>query len=607
MFEKKKIILMMKFILPFAIFLAIMYFSIFFIYKNIYINSFIDSKNFKAISIHDLIESKLNKINNVMDILDSYIQIPDLPYSYFGDAITNISKLSDDYLNIYFGDTVPYSTGGIFINSLEQFASDYDQTSRVWYKAATANKKIHITDPYVDFATAKICITFAKAIYTNNNQLKGVVAIDFAKMDDIVQNIIYGENVNLVTSSGIFINNFDTNKVLNEDTKIFNDPYFPNIKNYIESGNNYTNILKNSWYMVKKLETVPWSIVLSGDLSSIKKQLRTLMIILFIVLAVILILEGTLVVVIVNPISSSLEHAIENIKLMNDGYFNSKFDKKMLAKKDQTADLYKNIKSMQDHIGKIVYNLKENLNSINISIENIASGSSNLSDRTISQASSLEELAASAENLSSSLKNTSINTENAKNMSSEVANFTLTGVEAVNVISNNMTKIYESSKKISEITKLIQSIAFQTNILALNASVEAARAGDQGKGFAVVASEIRSLAQTVNEAANNITNIVSDTISKIEHGNESVQYSTEILQKISSSAQEVVNILTEINTTAINEQNSIEQINSALISLNDITQKNSVIAQNSADSSKAVKEMSDNIVNDINYFKFDAK
>ena len=359
-------------------------------------------------------------------------------------------------------------------------------------------------------------------------------------MNDIVQNTIYEENVNLVTKNGMFINNIDENKVLSENNKIFNDINFPNIQQYIIDSKNYTNIYENNWYMVQKLETVPWSIVLSGNLSQVQNQIKTLMFILLFILIIIILLESILVAVIVNPISASLDQAITNIKLMNNGYFNSNFNEKMLAKKDQTAELYKNIKSMQDNIGKIVYNLKENINKINLSIDTIQYGSKNLSDRTTSQAASLEELSASTESLSTSLRNTSINTENAKNMSLEVANSTLTGVEAVNVISNNMNEISESSKQISDITKLIQSIAFQTNILALNASVEAARAGEQGRGFAVVASEVRSLAQTVNEAANNITKIVNDTVDKIEHGNKSVAYSTDVLQKIVSSAKEVV-------------------------------------------------------------------
>ncbi len=605
MLNNKKISLIIKFILPFAVFLIIVYFIILFVYRNIYINSFFRNKTFKITSIHDLIESKLNNINDVINILDSYLKIDDLPYEYFGHAITNISKFSDDYLNIYFGETVPYPIGGIFINSLEPFPLDYDQTSRVWYKSAIDNNsKIYITDPYVDFATSKICITFSKAIYTNNNQLKGVVAIDFAKMNDIVQNIIYEENVNLVTKNGMFINNINESKVLSEDNKIFNDSSFPDIQKYIINSQNHTNIYKDNWYMTRNLNTVPWSIVLSGNLSQVKNQIKMLMFILLFILIIIILLESVLVVSVVSPITASLDQAISNIKLMNDGYFNSNFNEKMLSRRDQTAELYKNIKTMQDNIGKIVYNLKENISNINKSIDTISYGSRNLSDRTISQASSLEELSSSTESLSNSLRNTSVNTENAKNMSLEVANSTLTGVEAVNIISNNMAEISESSKQISDITKLIQSIAFQTNILALNASVEAARAGEQGRGFAVVASEVRSLAQTVNEAANNITKIVNDTVEKIEHGNKSVAYSTDILQKISSSAKKVADILTEISVTAVNEQNSIMQINQTIISLNSITQENSSIAEDSANSSNEVKNMTEDIVNDINYFKF---
>lgn len=169
-----------------------------------------------------------------------------------------------------------------------------------------------------------------------------------------------------------------------------------------------------------------------------------------------------------------------------------------------------------------------------------------------------------------------------------------------------MIEISESSKEISNITKLIQSIAFQTNILALNAAVEAARAGEQGRGFAVVASEIRALAQNVNEAAGNITDIIEKTVAKIEVGDESVKRSLDILVEIEKSAKDVSDILSQIYESASEEEESVKQINTAMNELNNITQENAELVNESSLLGKEVVQGTSNLSSELEYFKLDS-
>ena len=150
---------------------------------------------------------------------------------------------------------------------------------------------------------------------------------------------------------------------------------------------------------------------------------------------------------------------------------------------------------------------------------------------------------------------------------------------------------------------MIQSIAFQTNILALNAAVEAARAGDQGKGFAVVASEVRNLAQTSSKAADDITTIVESTIEKINSGYETVAESSSLLNEINNLVIDVSNSLVSI-ANAAEEKDNIEQINISVASINDITQRNSSLANDSAVSSKEILNKTEHIAENISYFKF---
>ncbi|WP_432633617.1 methyl-accepting chemotaxis protein [Brachyspira sp.] len=600
--------LMSKFLVPFAVFLGIVMISMYIVYRPQYRKLFLNNLDVRMKTASEEVIKWVSSFYTEIDIIAAYSKSPmttdDMLESFF-----NILEAKPDIANVYFGNTIPRnSPGGIFVNPFSSLlAANYDQTKRDWFIKASTSQGIYISEPYIAASSKKLVVTFAKAVYTNG-YLKGVVGIDifFSKISEIMQNQAENESteINIIMKNGMYLTHKDDKYILSEQNTIFSNPLFSGFQNAVSSQNNLIEIKGKEWAGVQNIENIPWMIAGHGTTEYFDNLMRRLIIVLFVVVIAFMGIETILVTVVVRPLSESLNRAISIITNMGQGDFNARFEKKLLDKKDQTGALTNSIDEMQRRIGSVIYKIKQGIDVINNEISKISEGSSNLSDRSNSQAAALEELASSIEALSSSLKETARSASEAKSMSAKAYSDTKSGVEAVMQTAENMKEISESSKKISDITKMIQSIAFQTNILALNAAVEAARAGEQGRGFAVVASEIRSLAQTVNDAASNITNIVEDTVNKIEIGNESVAQSSELLSEIEKSVNEVSEVLTGISNSAIQEEDGIEQINQAVMELNNITQENSNMAQDSAMSSKEVSDRTENMVDEISYFKF---
>ncbi len=569
--------LMNKFLVPFAVFLGIVVICMYIIYRPQYKRLFLNNINVKMKTAAEEVSKWTSSFYSEIDIIEAYSRIP-MTTDNMLNAFSNIVKSKPEIVNVYFGNNIPMNNeGGIFVNPRRHLLpANYDQTKRDWFIKSLNENKVYISEPYIAASSKELVVTFAKAIYTNN-VLKGVVGIDisFEKISEIMQNQAEDENteINIIMQNGMYLTHKDKRNILNEQNNLFSNPLFSSWQNTVSSGNNLIEIKGKEWAGVQNIENVPWMISGHGTTSYFDSLMRKLIIVLIIVVVAFMSVETILVLVVVRPLSETLNRAINITEDMGKGDFNARFEKKLLDKKDQTGMLTKSIDDMQKNIGSVIYKIKQGIDVINNEINKISDGSANLSDRSNSQAAALEELASSIEALSSSLKETARSASEAKNMSEKAYSDTKSGVEAVIQTANNMKEISESSKKISDITKMIQSIAFQTNILALNAAVEAARAGEQGRGFAVVASEIRSLAQTVNDAASNITNIVEDTVNKIEVGNVSVTQSSELLSEIEKSVNEVSEVLTGIANSSIQEEDSIHQINQAVIELNNIRRK----------------------------------
>ncbi len=232
----------------------------------------------------------------------------------------------------------------------------------------------------------------------------------------------------------------------------------------------------------------------------------------------------------------------------------------------------------------------------------LSAASQQLSSSSTEAASSLEETVASLEELSSMVKLNAENAREAANLSQTSRESAQAGEAEIKALITAMGEIAQSSRKIEEIINVIDDIAFQTNLLALNAAVEAARAGEQGKGFAVVAEAVRTLAQRSADSAKDITSLIKESVSKIDHGSKAADQSGEVLKSIVASVKKVADLNHEIASASQEQSAGIGQISNAMNQLDQATQTNAAAAEEVSASSQEMSnqgEMLQSLVGDL--------
>jgi methyl-accepting chemotaxis protein len=167
----------------------------------------------------------------------------------------------------------------------------------------------------------------------------------------------------------------------------------------------------------------------------------------------------------------------------------------------------------------------------------------------------------------------------------------------------SMTEIDRSSNKIAGIADLIQGIAFQTNILSLNAAVEAARAGDQGRGFSVVASEVRALAQRSSAASKEIAELISDSKSGVEKGSRYAKEAGDAMSQIESTVQAMTNSMLGILAATREQSTGIGQINRAISEIDKVTQQNAALVEQVAAAANALESKARGLQSSVSSFK----
>ena len=219
--------------------------------------------------------------------------------------------------------------------------------------------------------------------------------------------------------------------------------------------------------------------------------------------------------------------------------------------------------------------LEKNSLTMNRSVENLA-------NKANAQAASLEETAAALEEITGITKNNTQNAHKMSNLSKDVKDSVILGENLANKTASSMDEINAKVEAINEAIEVIDQIAFQTNILSLNAAVEAATAGEAGKGFAVVAQEVRNLANRSAEAAKEIKNLVENATSKTNDGKKISDEMKAGYSNLNKLISETIDIIQDVSIASSEQLKGIEQINDAVSILDRVTQENASEASNVA-------------------------
>ncbi|GFO64888.1 methyl-accepting chemotaxis protein [Geomonas paludis] len=292
-------------------------------------------------------------------------------------------------------------------------------------------------------------------------------------------------------------------------------------------------------------------------------------------------------------IKEPLDQAIAASKRIASGDLTAEI---AVESKDETGELLASLKEMNEGLAHIVGDVRTGAESIATATEEIAAGNADLSQRTEEQASALEETASSMEELTSTVKQNADNAQAANQLAINASGVAVKGGEVITRVVRTMESITDSSKKISDIIGVIDGIAFQTNILALNAAVEAARAGEQGRGFAVVAAEVRSLAQRSAAAAKEIKALIEDSVSKVQDGSRLVEEAGRTTQDIVTSIKRVTDIMAEISAASLEQSSGIEQVNTAITQMDDVTQQNAALVEEAAAAAESLEDQAQQLV-----------
>ena len=268
----------------------------------------------------------------------------------------------------------------------------------------------------------------------------------------------------------------------------------------------------------------------------------------------------------------------------------------------ELAEIANGFNRFVDKLNGVIAAVRNQAQGVALATSEIAVGNADLGQRTEQQASSLQRASSSMLELDQVVRRNASTAEEADRLAREASSVASQGGDVVQQVVATMRNINDSSRKIADITGVIDGIAFQTNILALNAAVEAARAGEQGRGFAVVASEVRSLAQRSAAAAREIKTLIGASVQHVEDGSRMVDQAGATMSGVVDAIGRVAGLMDEISRVSTTQSAGVAQASEAVNQIDEMTQRNAALVEQSSAASDSLRDSASQLLQTIDAF-----